>query len=207
MRRQFTDNKHQFSSTTVDMEEEYDYTTAEYEYDLGDSFATFHWEELAPTVVVYGLTLVLGLTGNCLIVFTTYRYRRMQTATNLLLSGLASADLLLINFCIPVKVLNAHRPHCCASLSIPRCVLPFNLLQWRAVGAHFVRDIVTVHDRRRPALGPPGRQVVLLHVGYGHFTVQMRPLPTECLHDMFCPHPHRHQHRTVRFSYCNIPKL
>lgn len=84
---------------------DYDYTTTDYDYNYNDSVTTFHWEELAPTIVVYGLTMVLGLTGNCLIVFTTYRYRRMQSATNILLTGLASADLLLIIFCIPVKVL------------------------------------------------------------------------------------------------------
>lgn len=77
---------------------------AEYEYDIRDSHSTFHWEELIPTLIVYSFTFVLGLAGNCLIVFTTYRYRRMQSATNVLLSSLASADLLLIIFCIPVKV-------------------------------------------------------------------------------------------------------
>lgn len=82
---------------------DYEYT-AEYEYDINDSHTTFRWEELLPIIVVYGITLVLGLTGNSLIVFTMYRFRRMQTATNMLLASLASADLLLIIFCIPVKV-------------------------------------------------------------------------------------------------------
>lgn len=81
-----------------------DYDEGDYDYDIKDSHDTFPWEELVPTLIVYGLTFVLGLAGNCLIVFTTYRYRRMQSATNVLLSGLASADLLLIIFCIPVKV-------------------------------------------------------------------------------------------------------
>lgn len=81
-----------------------DYEEGDYEYEVMESHTTFHWEELIPTLVVYSVTFVLGLTGNCLIVFTTYRYRRMQTATNVLLSSLASADLLLIMFCIPVKV-------------------------------------------------------------------------------------------------------
>lgn len=82
-----------------------DYDEGDYDYDIEDSHDTFSWEELVPTLIVYGLTFVLGLAGNCLIVFTTYRYRRMQSATNVLLSSLASADLLLIIFCIPVKVL------------------------------------------------------------------------------------------------------
>lgn len=62
--------------------------------------------------LIYGLQLsnnvfcfqVLGLVGNVLIVFTTARYRKMKSTTNVFLASLASADLLLILFCIPVKV-------------------------------------------------------------------------------------------------------
>lgn len=82
----------------------FDYEYAEYEYDFKYSHSTFYWEELLPTLLVYGVTLILGLIGNSLIVFTIYRYRRMQSATNMLLASLASADLLLIILCIPVKV-------------------------------------------------------------------------------------------------------
>lgn len=74
------------------------------EYDYDDSIAMFEWRELFPTLLVYGVTFLLGLTGNILIVFTTYHYRRIQTSTNVLLASLATADLLLIIFCIPVKV-------------------------------------------------------------------------------------------------------
>ncbi|XP_017781016.1 PREDICTED: pyroglutamylated RFamide peptide receptor-like [Nicrophorus vespilloides] len=82
---------------------EYDYNN-EYEYDVKESHSTFHWEELSPVLVVYGITFCLGLCGNSLIVYATYRYRRMQSVTNVLLASLASSDLLLIVFCIPVKV-------------------------------------------------------------------------------------------------------
>ncbi|KAF5294838.1 hypothetical protein FQA39_LY00322 [Lamprigera yunnana] len=82
---------------------DYEYIS-EYEYDFKESHSTFYWEELLPTLLVYTVTLVLGLIGNTLIVFTTCIYRRMQSATNMLLASLASADLLLILFCIPVKV-------------------------------------------------------------------------------------------------------
>lgn len=64
----------------------------------------FDWTELIPTLIIYGFSFILGLTGNCLIIFTTFRYRRMHSVTNVFLSSLASSDLLLITFCIPVKV-------------------------------------------------------------------------------------------------------
>ncbi|XP_060537437.1 gastrin/cholecystokinin type B receptor-like [Cylas formicarius] len=78
-----------------------DYLT---DYDDIDSHSIFDWAELIPTLFVYGFSFILGLTGNCLIIFTTFRYRRMQSVTNMFLSSLASSDLLLIIFCIPVKV-------------------------------------------------------------------------------------------------------
>lgn len=79
-------------------------------YDIVDDNITdtnntiFDWNELIPTVVVSSVTFVLGLVGNCLIIFTTFQYRRMQSVTNVFLSSLASADLVLIMICIPVKV-------------------------------------------------------------------------------------------------------
>lgn len=75
-----------------------------YDYDYSDSYNTFFWEELCPTLIVYVLTMVLGVVGNSLIVFTICRYRRMKSTTNVFLASLASADLLLIIFCIPVKL-------------------------------------------------------------------------------------------------------
>ncbi|GLV43048.1 RYamide receptor [Carabus blaptoides fortunei] len=74
-----------------------------YEYDADESQNTYQWDELIPMLIVYSVTFILGLIGNSLIVITTYRYRRMQSATNVLLASLASADLLLILFCIPIK--------------------------------------------------------------------------------------------------------
>lgn len=74
------------------------------DYFLDDSMNTYDWWEVVPTLIVYPLIMVLGLAGNALIIFTTQRYRRMQSTTNVFLSSLASADLLLIIVCIPVKV-------------------------------------------------------------------------------------------------------
>ncbi|KAG8226135.1 hypothetical protein J437_LFUL005796 [Ladona fulva] len=99
--------------------EEYDY-----DYDLDAALSTFNWAELVPALVVYSLTFVAGVTGNFLIIMATTscckgafggiesRYGmasasgRLQTPspTNVFLASLASADLLLILICIPVKV-------------------------------------------------------------------------------------------------------
>lgn len=38
----------------------YDY---DYDYDINESFSYFNWAELAPVLIVYGLTFVLGLVG------------------------------------------------------------------------------------------------------------------------------------------------
>ncbi|CAG9855082.1 unnamed protein product [Phyllotreta striolata] len=70
-----------------------------------DSFnRNFNWNELLPTLIVYSVTFILGLTGNILIIFTTFKYRRMKSVTNVFLSSLACSDLILIIVCIPVKV-------------------------------------------------------------------------------------------------------
>lgn len=71
---------------------------------MEESMSSFDWSELLPTLIVYSLTFLLGLTGNTLIIFTITVYRRMKSTTNLFLASLASADLLLILCCIPVKV-------------------------------------------------------------------------------------------------------
>lgn len=78
----------------------------EYEYDYEDSVSNFPLEELIPVALVYGLTLVLGVVGNALVIFSTVRYQRMQTVTNIFLTSLASADLLLVLLCVPIKVSN-----------------------------------------------------------------------------------------------------
>jgi len=81
-----------------------DESDIDYEYDYDESHNIFNWSELIPTLVVYGATMVIGIAGNSLIIFTIFRYRRMKTTTNVFLASLASADLLLIIICIPVKV-------------------------------------------------------------------------------------------------------
>lgn len=74
------------------------------DYDMEHSISYIDWWENGPVMLIYSLTMVLGLAGNTLIIFTTQRFRRMQSTTNVFLSSLASADLLLIIVCIPVKM-------------------------------------------------------------------------------------------------------
>ena len=61
-------------------------------------------EELIPVSIVYGSTLILGIIGNGLVIFSVSRYEQMMTITNTFLLSLASADLVLVLICVPVKV-------------------------------------------------------------------------------------------------------
>uniref|UniRef100_A0A8D8QD36 Growth hormone secretagogue receptor type 1 n=1 Tax=Cacopsylla melanoneura TaxID=428564 RepID=A0A8D8QD36_9HEMI len=79
-------------------------TNDDYDYDYEEASEMFVWTELMPTLIIYSITMILGIVGNVLIVLTTLLYKRMKSPTNLFLSSLAVTDLLLIVFCIPVKV-------------------------------------------------------------------------------------------------------
>ena len=76
----------------------------EYEYDYYDSLRTIPLDELIPVGIVYGLTFLLGIIGNSLVLFTICRHRRMRSPTNTFLVSLATADLVLVVVCIPIKV-------------------------------------------------------------------------------------------------------
>lgn len=43
------------------------------DYDINDALSTFFWDELLPPLVVYSISLVLGLVGNSLIIYTVSR--------------------------------------------------------------------------------------------------------------------------------------
>ena len=76
----------------------------DYDYDYDASVASMPLAEVLPVGVIYGLTLLLGVVGNGLVIFSIVRYRRMQSVTNIFLTSLASADMLLIVLCVPIKV-------------------------------------------------------------------------------------------------------
>ncbi|XP_066597549.1 QRFP-like peptide receptor [Prorops nasuta] len=77
------------------------------DYDMDESTSQYEWAELAPALIVYSIIFCLGLIGNVVIITSTLcpRLRPLpSTPTNVFLGGLATADLLLIIFCIPVKI-------------------------------------------------------------------------------------------------------
>lgn len=59
--------------------------------------------DLIITAVVYGITFLVGAIGNSLIVYSVIHFRRMKSLSNVFLASLATADLILIIFCVPVK--------------------------------------------------------------------------------------------------------
>lgn len=93
-----------YSDYSYEVDDDCFYNFSDHENSEPRTWSCFYWGELAPALVVYSLTLALGLAGNTLIVFTTCRYRRMKSPTNVFLASLACADLVLILICIPVKV-------------------------------------------------------------------------------------------------------
>lgn len=88
-------NAHSVNSTD-DYEDYYDY----------DYNATFliPLEDVIPITMVYGITLLLGLAGNVLVIFSIAKNRKLRSITNVFLISLSSADLLLILICVPIKV-------------------------------------------------------------------------------------------------------
>ena len=79
-------------------------SSPDYFYDYNESVSHIPVEEITSVALVYGLTLALGVLGNSLVIFTIIRVRRMQSITNIFLTSLASADLLLLFICVPIKV-------------------------------------------------------------------------------------------------------
>ena len=51
--------------------------------------------------IIYTIILFVGVIGNILVIIVVSRYRDMRNATNLLLTNLSIADLLLLIFCVP----------------------------------------------------------------------------------------------------------
>ncbi len=60
--------------------------------------------EFIPSVLVYSITLLVGVVGNSLVIFSISYYGRQKNVTNVFLLSLASADLLLVTVCVPIKV-------------------------------------------------------------------------------------------------------
>ena len=59
-----------YVNISMDLDDYYEY---DYEYDYETSVNTLPIEELVPVAVVYGLTLLLGVIGNALVIFSISR--------------------------------------------------------------------------------------------------------------------------------------
>uniref|UniRef100_A0A8D8ZBZ1 Cholecystokinin receptor type A n=1 Tax=Cacopsylla melanoneura TaxID=428564 RepID=A0A8D8ZBZ1_9HEMI len=93
-------------------------TNDDYDYDYEEASEMFVWTELMPTLIIYSITMILGIVGNVLIVLTTLLYKRMKSPTNLFLSSLAVTDLLLIVFCIPNMFFSMFVPQGCQTVLV-----------------------------------------------------------------------------------------
>lgn len=82
----------------------YIYEFYNYSYDYDSSVDYKPLGEFIPMVSLYCLVGLLGLVGNLLVIFSIIKIKRMRSITNLFLLSLASADLLLVCVCVPLRV-------------------------------------------------------------------------------------------------------
>lgn len=75
-----------------------------YDYDYEADPENIPLDQLVPVSIVYGITMILGLLGNSLVIFSVAKFKKMQNVTNMFLLSLATADLLLVMVCVPIKV-------------------------------------------------------------------------------------------------------
>ena len=51
--------------------------------------------------MIYSIIFLLGITGNCLVIYAVFRNKAMQTVTNYFILNLALSDILLCVLCVP----------------------------------------------------------------------------------------------------------
>lgn len=61
-------------------------------------------------VLLYSVVVVVGLVGNCLLVFVIARVRRLHSVTNFLIGNLALSDVLMCAACVPLTLAYAFEP-------------------------------------------------------------------------------------------------
>ncbi|XP_060077363.1 allatostatin-A receptor-like [Ylistrum balloti] len=74
-----------------------------YEYDYNEALNHLPLNEFIPTVVFYSFVGLVGLVGNVLVIVAIVLFPRMRSITNVFLVNLASADLIFVLICVPVK--------------------------------------------------------------------------------------------------------
>ncbi|CAH1243483.1 QRFPR [Branchiostoma lanceolatum] len=79
------------------------YANATYPPYLGAYTILFMLEFSVPVLTVATLTVLLGTTGNVLVIFSVCRYRRLRSSISFYLVSLATADLLLCCVFTPLK--------------------------------------------------------------------------------------------------------
>lgn len=73
---------------------------------LNNTQAFFRHSNLMSGIYVAGYVFVfiLGLLGNIFVISVVIRFRQMRTITNIFITNLAIADILVILFCIPATL-------------------------------------------------------------------------------------------------------
>lgn len=55
-------------------------------------------------MALYVTVILVGMIGNCIVVFVVCRNRKMQNVTNIFIANLALSDILLCVFCLPIQL-------------------------------------------------------------------------------------------------------
>nr|XP_022319144.1 allatostatin-A receptor-like [Crassostrea virginica] len=82
---------------------DYDYYL-DYNYTYEESLDYLPLDELIPSLFFYVVIGLLGIAGNVLVIVAILAFPRMKSITNVFLLSLASADLLLVLICVPIKL-------------------------------------------------------------------------------------------------------
>ncbi len=88
------------------------YGPSDYHFPLSEDFLTeirstfFMHKEIATAALVslYTIVFILGLVGNCLVIYVFAKNRQMRTVTNSFLVNLAVCDLMVVCMCMPFSV-------------------------------------------------------------------------------------------------------
>lgn len=98
------ENPGSYNSSDAYYPYDYYYYNYDYNYTYEENLNYLPLDELIPSLTLYVLIGLLGLAGNILVIVAILAFPRMKSITNVFLLSLASADLLLVLICVPIKV-------------------------------------------------------------------------------------------------------